>query len=390
MKCHGRLMKKLFTFDKGIASALTQARISRHLVLQAVGAMSVPTHLPLKSGAQMPTTGLGLWKSKPGEVGAAVRAALESGVRLLDGAAAYDNEPEIGSALAQAMSGKVVSRGDIFVVSKLPNTMHVWGEDASRVQQALDKTLSDLRLEYLDLYLMHWPYAFLQTDLSELGGLRLKDGTPNPKIVMEVEFLKTYAEMLKLKKAGKVNAVGVCNFTQAQLQALLEAFPEEPPCVNQCEIHPYLTQPDLKAFCDSHGIAMMAYSPLGSGDSYSGVSFPSQGSGPFQNPKAGSTLLENSTIREIAAKAGKTAAQILIHWSVRRGFSCIPKSVKASRIRENSDIFNWQLDEEDLNVIDTLNCGFRYGIGYGPGHYDCPNAPWYTAPDKRQRTTPKL
>jgi len=338
----------------------------------------------------MPRVGLGLWKSKPGEVGEAVRAALDCGIRLLDGAAAYDNEPEVGSALALALTEKVVKRDDIFMVSKLPNTMHVWEEDRSRVAQALDKTLVDLRLEHLDLYLMHWPYAFLQTDLHELGGLRLKDGTPNPRIVMEVEFLKTYGEMVKLKMSGKVRAIGVCNFTQAQLEMLLEAFPDEPPCVNQCEIHPYLAQPELKAFCDDHGIAMMAYSPLGSGDSYSGTSFPAKGTGPFQNPKAGSTLLENATIGEIAAKVGKSPAQILIHWSIRHGFACFPKSVKASRIQENSDVFKWQLSEQDLSLIDTLNCGFRYGIGYGPGHYDCPNAPWYTSPDKRQRTTPKL
>merc|ERR1712130_386074 len=111
---------------------------------------------------------------------------------------------------------------------------------------------------------MHWPYAFQQTDIEAIGGLRLPDGTPNPKLTFQAEFVDTYREMIKLLEAGKCRAIGVCNFTQAQLEELLQKFPDHPPSVNQCELHPYLAQKDLVQFCTDKGINMMAYSPLGS------------------------------------------------------------------------------------------------------------------------------
>ena len=157
-------------------------------------------HVP---SLQLPPVGLGLWKSKPGEVGEAIKVALACGYRLLDSAAAYSNEKEVGDALAECLRGGVVSRGEVFVVSKLFNTHHVWHDDRSRPAAALTKTLEDLRLAYLDLYLMHWPVAFEQTELASIGGLRLKDGTPNPRIVIELEYVETWREMLQMKAQGK-------------------------------------------------------------------------------------------------------------------------------------------------------------------------------------------
>lgn len=330
----------------------------------------------LRTGSRLPCVGLGLWKSKPDEADAAVRAALEVGVRLLDCAAAYGNESGVGTALEKAFQESIVKREDVFVVSKLPSTHHVWAGDLTRVREAMDKTLDDLRLGYVDLYLMHWPFAFEQTNLGEIGGLRLPDGTPNPKLVMMAEFLETYGEMLKLVEVGKARAIGVCNFTQAQLESLIDRFPSDPPCVNQVELHPYLTQKDLAAFCDAKGIRMMAYSPLGSGDSYSGRSFPAKGTGPFENPNAGSTLLSNEVVQEVAKKVGKSPAQVLIRWSLQQGHVCIPKSARAERIRENFEVLSWSLPDADAARLDALDCGFRYGIGFMEGHYDCPNAPW--------------
>jgi len=120
----------------------------------------------------------------------------------------------------------------------------------------------------------------------------------------------------------------------------------------------------------------MAYSPLGSGDSYSGRSFPGKGSKPFQNPNAGTTLLENAVVAEVAAKLEKSPAQVLIRWSLQHGFICIPKSARAERIRENNEVFGWSIAAEDMARLDALDCEFRYGIGYQKGHYDCPNSPW--------------
>eukprot|EP00035_Acanthoeca_spectabilis_P002727 m.89202 g.89202 ORF g.89202 m.89202 type:complete len:344 (+) comp11712_c0_seq2:52-1083(+) len=330
----------------------------------------------LNTGAKMPTVGLGLWKSKPGEVKQAVLSALKQGYRLLDGAAAYQNEAEVGDAITEAIETGVVKREELFVVSKLFNTAHVWKGDATRVAAACDQTLKDLKLDYLDLYLMHWPFAFEQTELQSIGGLRLPDGTPNPKLVFEIEFMETWAEMVKLYKAGKVKAIGVSNFTEKQLGELLAGSSGVVPAINQVELHPYLQQPDLRAFCAEKGIQVMAYSGLGSGDSYSGTSFPLAGDGPFQCASGGATLLKNAVVNEIAAKLAKSPAQILIRWSVQSGAICIPKTVKPERIAENHDVYGWEIPADDMAALSALNCGFRYGIGYCPGHFDCPNAPW--------------
>jgi len=298
------------------------------------------------------------------------------GYRLLDGAAAYGNEAEVGDAMAELFEEGVVKREDLFVVSKCFQTHHVWKEDRSRVATACEKTLADLKLDYLDLYLIHWPFAFEQTDLGAIGGLRGPDGTPNPKLIFEEEFIETWAEMVKLQQAGKVKAIGVSNFTQKQIQDILDGPTGVVPAVNQCELHPYLAQPELKAFCDSKGIKMMAYSPLGSGDSYSGTSFPAVGDGQFCTPSGGTTLLSNSVVKGIAAKLGKSAGQILIRWSLQRGHICIPKSTNPDRIKQNSEVLDWSIPDPEMEQLAELNCEFRYGIGYTPGHYDCPNAPW--------------
>jgi alcohol dehydrogenase (NADP+) len=232
----------------------------------------------------LPSVGLGLWKAqKAGEAKGAVIAALKAGYKLLDGAAAYGNEGEVGDGLHEAIAAGVVKREDVWVVSKLFNTHHVWQGDKSRPPAGMDKTLKDLRLDYLDLYLMHWPMAFQQTDLKAIGGLRLPCGTPNPKLVMQMEFVETWKCMLELRRAGKAKHLGVCNFTVDMLKELMAACPDDVPEVNQVEMHPYLAQPELVYFCQAHSIKVMAYSPLGSGDSYSGSSFPAVGIGPFQS-----------------------------------------------------------------------------------------------------------
>eukprot|EP00039_Didymoeca_costata_P005347 m.80734 g.80734 ORF g.80734 m.80734 type:complete len:341 (+) comp12777_c0_seq1:67-1089(+) len=332
----------------------------------------------LLTGAEIPTIGLGLWKSTADSgVKQAVKDALDAGYRLLDGAAAYGNEKEVGDALKEVFDEGSIKRDDVFVVSKLFQTHHVWKGDTSRVTAALNKTLSDLQLEYLDLYLMHWPFAFEQIDVSSIGGFRLADGTPNPKLNFEMEYKETWKEMTELLKSGKVKAIGVSNFTVEQLKDLIENVPGVKPAVNQCEMHPYLSQPELRTFCEEQKIVMMAYSPLGSGDSYSGKSFPEVGTGPFQTPSGGTTLLQNSVVKGVAEKLGKSPAQVLIRWSLQKGLVCIPKSTKKERIGQNGAVHDFEISKEDMDALEALNCGFRYGIGYSKGHYDCPNAPWF-------------
>lgn len=331
----------------------------------------------LNTGSVMPTIGLGLWKSTSDSgVEGAVQFALNNGYRLLDGAAGYGNEKEVGKALKTVFDQGKVKREEVFVVSKLFQTHHVWGDDRSRPEKQCLQTLSDLGLEYLDLYLMHWPFGFEQTDLGAIGGLRLEDGTPNPKLIWKMEFMETWNEMVKLYKAGKVKAIGVSNFTAKQLQEIIDGPSGVVPAVNQCEGHPYLAQDELREFCDKNGIKMMAYSPLGSGDSYSGTSFPEVGTEMFQCASGGKTLLSNDVVNKVAKDCSKTPAQVLIKWSLQKGFICIPKSVQEKRLLQNHDV-DWEIPESAMIELSALDCGFRYGIGYGKGHFDCPNAPWF-------------
>jgi alcohol dehydrogenase (NADP+) len=223
------------------------------------------------AAARLPPLGLGLWKAPKGEAGAAVLEAVKAGYRLLDGAAVYGNEAEVGVAIKQAIDSGLCTRSELTVVSKCFNTMHVWKGDTSRPEAALRKTLADLQLEKVDVYLIHWPFAFEEVDIAQFGPMRGADGAPNPKIIMQIEYLETFRAMIELKKKGLCTTLGVCNLTLEQLQELVAAFPDDPPEILQVELHPYLAQPELTAYCKTQGITIMAYSPLGSGDSYANI-----------------------------------------------------------------------------------------------------------------------
>jgi diketogulonate reductase-like aldo/keto reductase len=316
----------------------------------------------------MPAIGLGTWKSDPGLVGAAVKEAVHSGYRLIDCAAAYYNEEEVGEAIQELISEGVVTRDELFIVGKCFQNMHVDVETREdRPREAVEQTLKDLQIDSLDLYLIHWPFAFKEKDLSVLEGtFRDEKGTPNPGLTITEEYLDTWRSLERLQAEGKVKDIGVSNFTELQIRDIIKECTVVP-AVNQVEFHPYLRQPNLQSFCDAHNITMMGYSPLGSGDSYSGKSFPTE---------HGSTLLQNETVKSIGEKHGKTNAQVLIRWTMQHGFVCIPKSATPSRIVQNFEAQDFELGEADMQALDALDCNFRYGIGYGPGHYDCENAPW--------------
>jgi len=292
------------------------------------------TTIPLNNGLSMPALGLGTWKSKPGEVKAAVEAAIDAGYQHIDGAYIYMNEKEIGETLKKKFS-EGLKREDLFITSKLWNTKHA----ASDVRPALEGTLKDLQLDYLDLYLIHSPIPFKSGDnpfpRDECGNV----------ITSNVHYKETWLEMEKAVDAGLVKSIGLSNFNIEQIDEICE-MSRIKPAVLQCESHPYLTQKDLIAHCKKHNIVFTAYSPLGSPDR------------PWATPDE-PKLLDDPKFLAIAKKYNKSPAQLCIKWQVQRGVSVVPKSVTASRIKQNADIFDFELSTEDIGFIEAFNTDFR-------------------------------
>lgn len=285
------------------------------------------TTFTLNNGKKIPALGLGTWKAEPGVVGEAVRAAIvDSGYRHIDCAAIYGNEKEVGKGLDAAFKSGV-NREDVFVTSKLWNTEH----HPDNVEKACQKTLDDLGLEYLDLYLVHWGIAFEPSD-----------GDPEPirdgqVVTQGVSTRETWEAMEKLVEKGFVRSIGVSNFTVTMLVDLL-TYAKIKPVVNQVELHPYLSQTALVDFCKQRGILPVAYSPLVHG---------------------GLEDFKHGVIGTLADKYRKTPAQIMLNWAISRGTCAIPKSSNPKRIAENADIFDFELTKSELGAVSTLNKNYR-------------------------------
>ncbi|KAK5112818.1 hypothetical protein LTR85_011152 [Meristemomyces frigidus] len=269
----------------------------------------------LNTGAKIPAVGLGTWQSGPNEVRKAVKAALDAGYRHIDTALAYGNENEVG----QGIKDSGVPREEIWVTTKLDNPWH------KRVEEGITSSLKSLDMDYVDLYLMHWPSS---TDPDDLK-----------KHLPDWDFIKTWAEMQKLPASGRVKNIGVSNFAIKNLEKLLnDPSCKTVPAVNQIELHPNNPSPKLLDYCKEKGIHCTAYSCLGS---------------------TNSPLAKDETLAKIAEAKGKSTAQVLLMWGLQRGTSVIPKSVTASRIEANYQLDGWSLTDEEMNKLSSLPDRFK-------------------------------
>lgn len=258
---------------------------------------------------------IGTWQSPPGQVREAVKVALQKGYRHIDTALAYGNEMEVGLGIKD--SG--VPREEIWITTKLDNPWH------KRVNEGIDSSLKSLGVDYVDLYLMHWPSSTDPTNLD--------------KHLPDWNFVKTWAEMQKLPATGKVKNIGVSNFGIKNLDILLN----DPgfkimPAVNQIELHPNCPSPKLLDYCNQKGIHVTAYSCLGSTDS---------------------PLYKNSQLKKLAENKGKTVQQVLLMWGLQRGTSVIPKSVTAGRIEANYELDGWELTGDEMKQLSSMPERFK-------------------------------
>lgn len=265
----------------------------------------VPT-VELNNGIPMPSLGFGVYKIPDDEVGVAVRTALDLGYRSIDTATLYGNERGVGEAVRSG----AVAREDLFVTTKLWNTEH--GYDSAL--RAFDTSLAELGMDYVDLYLIHWP------------------------VPAEDRYVETWRALEKLHADGRARAIGVSNFQVPHLQRLLDET-EVVPAVNQIELHPFLQQSALRDFHEKHGIATEAWSPLA----------------------RGGELLETDVVRAVARKHNRTPAQVVLRWHLDLGHVVIPKSVTPQRIQENFEVFDFALDQQDIAGFATLEASKRVG-----------------------------
>jgi diketogulonate reductase-like aldo/keto reductase len=261
-------------------------------------------YITLNNGLKMPQLGFGVWQVSDEQATPAVKKALEVGYRCIDTAKVYGNEKGVGRAIKESN----VPREELFITTKVWNADHGY----ENTLKAFDASLERLGLDYIDLYLIHWP---------------------TPKYD---QYVDTYKAMEKIYKDGRAKAIGVCNFDIEHLERLLNEC-EVVPVVNQVERHPYFQQRELQDFCEKHHIILEAYSPL----------------------MNGKDVLNDPVVKEIAKAHGKTAAQVILRWHLQTGVITIPKSVTPSRIKENFDVFDFELTAEDMEKMTALDRNLR-------------------------------
>jgi len=308
--------------------------------------VSIPS-VTLASGAAMPRIGLGLWKIAPDTVADAVYQAIRLGYRHLDSACDYGNEREVGEGIRRALDEGLCTREQLWVTSKLWNTFHA----REHVLPAIGRSLDDLGLEYLDLYLVHFPIALRHVPFeTRYPPEWLFD--PDADVPMmesaSVTHAETWSAMEALQEAGLTRHIGVSNFTIGLLRDLINGA-GIPPAVLQVELHPYLTQQKLLRFCAEQDIHVTGYSPLGA-LSYLELSMA----------EAGEAVIAQPAVIEIADRLGRTPAQVVLRWGVQRGTSIIPKTSRPERLIENAQLFDFELGADDMRAVSDLNANRRF------------------------------
>jgi len=270
--------------------------------------------ITLNNGLQMPGMGLGVFQVENDATAEIVKNAIEVGYRSIDTAAIYGNEVGVGEGIRQALTSTDLKREDLFITSK------VWNDGLSYDETivAYEESLAKLGLDYLDLYLIHWPG--------------------------ENKYEEAWRALEDLYEQGKIKAIGVCNFHVSHLQNLLK-IARITPVINQVEFHPRLQQAELRSFCEEHNIQLEAWAPLMQGG-----------------------LLEDKTISKIAEKYGKTNAQVILRWNIQNGIITIPKSVRQERMIQNANIFDFHLTDEEVSIINAMNLEQR--VGPNPDEFD--------------------
>jgi D-xylose reductase len=309
--------------------------------------------LSLPDGGRFPSVGLGTWKLPKPAAPEVVQTAIRLGYRHLDCACDYGNEREVGAGIAAALRNQLCRREDLWVTSKLWNTYH----EPKHVRAACERSLRDLGLDYVDLYLVHFPIAlaFVPFDVRYPPEWFYDPKAAKPAMKpIDVPYADTWGAMEELQRAGLVKRIGVCNLNISMIRDLLAQCSIRP-AVHQLEMHPYLVQPRQLRYCAQEKIAVTAFSPLGA-PSYV----------PLGMAKGGESVIEDPVVMAIAAEHGRTPVQVVLRWGVQRGCAVIPKTQSAAHLAENLALFDFELTAAEMELIDGLDRQRRFN---DPGEF---------------------
>lgn len=293
--------------------------------------------ITLNSGYKMPIVGLGVWRMEGKDIKDLLINAIKIGYRHFDCAADYQNEAEVGEALAEAFKTGLVKREDLFITTKL------WNSDHGHVLEACKDSLKKLRLDYLDLYLVHFPVATRHTGVGTTASALGEDGVLDIDTTISLET--TWHDMENLVSLGLVRSIGISNYDIFLTRDCL-AYSKVKPAVNQIETHPYFQRESLVKFCQKHGICVTAHTPLG------GAAANTEWFGSV-------SCLEDPALKGLAEKYKKTVAQVILRWGIQRNTVVIPKSSKLERLQENFNVLDFELSKEDMDLIKSLDRNYR-------------------------------